>query len=88
MRHLDISRKAHKFISGFDAKQFRQVVSKMLDLLNNPEPADSGRLKGYDYERVDFGEYRIVYHFDADTVYVLLVGKRNDDEVYKDLSRL
>jgi mRNA-degrading endonuclease RelE of RelBE toxin-antitoxin system len=40
--------------------------------------------------RVDSGEYRIVYCFDpnADLVEVILVGKRNDDEVYKQLKRL
>ncbi len=38
----------------------------------------------------DEGEYRIVYRFDvdADLVEVILVGKRNDDEVYKQLKRL
>jgi mRNA interferase RelE/StbE len=40
--------------------------------------------------RVDSGEYRIVYRFDTnlDLVEVILVGKRNDDEVYKQLKRL
>ena len=34
--------------------------------------------------------YRIVYNFNADEdlVEVILVGKRNDDEVYKKLERL
>lgn len=42
------------------------------------------------YYRVDSGEYRIVYRFNAneDLVEVILVGKRNDDDVYKRLERL
>jgi len=35
---------------------------------------------------VDAGEYRIVYRA-TETVELLLVGKRNDDEVYKQLKR-
>jgi mRNA interferase RelE/StbE len=53
-------------------------------------PANSKALAGYaEYYRVDSGEYRIVYYFDsdADLVEVILVGKRNDDEVYKQLQR-
>ena len=30
---------------------------------------------------------RIVYAFDSDTVYIILIGKRNDDEVYLRLNR-
>ncbi len=59
----------------------------MLDLLQNPEPHDARLLKGYSYRRVDVGEYRIVYDLPEDLVRVLLIGKRNDDEVYKELSR-
>jgi mRNA interferase RelE/StbE len=87
MRKLEISRAAHKFFSELDAKQYRQVGKKMFALLTTPQPADSGKLQGYDYLRVDVGEFRIVYHFDDETVYVVLIGKRNDDEIYKDLAR-
>ncbi|CCQ69679.1 hypothetical protein CWATWH0402_3452 [Crocosphaera watsonii WH 0402] len=39
---------------------------------------------------MDSSEYRIVYRFypEQDLVEVILVGKRNDDEVYKKLERL
>lgn len=87
MRKLDMSRDAHKFVADLDAKQYRQVVRKVFALLTDPEPGDAGKLRGYDYWRVDVGEFRIVYYFDDETVYVVLIGKRNDDEVYKDLDR-
>jgi mRNA interferase RelE/StbE len=38
--------------------------------------------------RKDSGEYRVVYRYDDTTVYIMLIGKRNDDEVYKQLERL
>ncbi len=53
----------------------------------NPEPQDSKTLIGYDYRTADIGEYRIVYRFDRDFVYVALIGKRNDSDIYKRLKR-
>lgn len=76
------------FLMGLPGKQFKQVASTVLGLLKNPEPHDSKQLAGYPYRRVDIGEYRIVCEAAADEVRVLLVGKRNDDEVYKLLKRL
>jgi mRNA interferase RelE/StbE len=43
-----------------------------------------------DYKKVDSGEYRIVYRVSDEekTIYVILIEKRNDDEVYKILKNL
>lgn len=88
MRKLDMTRDAYKFLENLQqAKQFRQVAIKAFALLNDPTPSDSAQLKGYDYYRVDVGEYRIVYKFDDEAVYLVLIAKRNDDEVYKALKR-
>jgi mRNA interferase RelE/StbE len=38
--------------------------------------------------QVDFGEYRIVYQVQGEDLQVLVIGKRNDDDAYKKLSRL
>jgi len=63
-------------------------MSKVLSLLSELAPADTSAQKGYEsLHRVDQGEFRIVYRFDEKSVAVLIVGKRNDDEVYKKLSR-
>ncbi|WP_256874962.1 type II toxin-antitoxin system RelE/ParE family toxin [Nostoc sp. C052] len=56
-----------------------------------PLPADSEKLSGYQgLYRVDSGEYRIIYRYfsDRDLIEVILVGKRNDDDVYERLKRL
>lgn len=84
MYKIDITKAAGKFIKKLPPKQYRQVVGTILSLRENSTPHDSKQLVGYPkYRRVDIGEYRIVYRFDADTVYIAIVGKRNDDEVYK-----
>jgi mRNA interferase RelE/StbE len=85
MLKLLVSRKAQKFLDGLPAKQFRQIVKKIFALLENPKPHDSKELKGYPFLRNDVGEYRIIYDLQEDTLRLIIVGKRNDDEVYKKL---
>jgi mRNA interferase RelE/StbE len=91
MAKLDGLEAVLDFLKGLQPKISAQIAKKVLSLNINPLPADSKELKGYSgYYRVDSGEYRIVYRFDPDEdlVEVVLVGKRNDDEVYKKLERL
>lgn len=87
MRKLDLDHDAAKYLQDSDAKQYKQIASKMLSLMANATPADYSQLKGYSYYRVDSGEYRIVYRLDTDTVYIALIGKRNGDKVYDKLKR-
>ena len=49
----------------------------------DPEPHDSKELKGYPYRGTDIGEYRIIYRLEENVLKIVLVGKRNDSEVYK-----
>lgn len=88
MAKLLLSRRARDFLDSLPAKQFRQVALRVFDLLKDPVAPDTKQLTGYPYRRADCGEYRIVYALDSDTVTVLLVGKRNDSDVYKQLRRL
>lgn len=86
---LKPSKSALRFVESLPPKQFRQVWLKVLGLLAEPFPTDASKLQGYGYHRVDFGEYRMVYQVVEDTTLeLILIGKRNDDEVYKQLKRL
>ena len=83
---MQLTRDAQKFLDTLPPKQFRQVVQKVFALLSNPRPNDSKELKGYPFLRSDMGEYRIVYDLpNEDTLRVILIGKRNDDDVYRKL---
>ena len=88
MLKLDITHDCLKFLRTLDARQCRQVVMTLLNLLHTPEPPDSAPLTGFPYRRVDIGEYRIIYRIDGAILKVPLIGKRNDDEVYRALRRL
>ena len=77
-----------KWLDSAQEKQFSQVWAKILMLLKEPRPNDSkkiGEHEGDDLYRADAGEFRIVYSFDANTLRLRLIGKRNDAEVYKSL---
>ena len=86
---LSITRQALKAVKQLDAKQYKQVVSTILSLCANNAPNDSATLKGASNgeRRVDIGEYRIIYAISAEAIEILVVGKRNDGEVYKIFER-
>ncbi len=88
MLALDLTHQAKDFLDQLDPKKFRQVVKKILSLMENPKSADSKPLQGYPFWRADIGEYRIIYRVEGNSLKVALVDRRNDDEVYKKLSRL
>lgn len=80
-------------------KHLRQVAARIDSLETDPLPADSKAIRGDAYRkagwnlyRVDAGEYRIVYDLDAQTgkltvVTVAVIGRRNDDAVYRLMER-
>lgn len=76
----------HKDLLNLQPKFFKQVMSKILDLIDNPTPQDYKVLKGYNnYYLVDQGEFRIIYIIENTEIKIIKVGKRNDDEVYQNL---
>ncbi len=91
MAKLDGLQTVLDFLKGLQPKIAAQIAKKVLALNVDPLPNDSKQLIGSPgYYRVDSGEYRIIYSFnpEEDLVEIILVGKRNDDEVYKKLERL
>ena len=88
MLTIKIEARAQKFLRRVPHKHGRQIVGKIDALATNPFPPDSKRLKGLPFHQVDSGEYRIAYNLESPIVHVYLIGKRNDDEVYKQLKRM
>jgi len=83
MYKIDITRAAGQIIKTLQPKQYRQVVSTILALRENPAIIDSKQLsEDAGYYRIDIGEYRIIYRFEKDTVYIAVIGKINDDEIF------
>ena len=88
MLFLSLDKRAQKFLNKLSTKQFDQIDRKIRELQEIPFPNDTKSIKGIDWYRVDVGEYRIVYNVRGGALDIPLIGKRNDDEVYKRLRRL
>ena len=88
MRALRLEDEIPKYFSTLPPKHAKQVVTKIMQLLNNVRPNDSELLSGYkNCYRVTSGEYRVIYMYSPEDVRVLVVGPRNDDSVYKSFER-
>ena len=86
--NLEITNDARSFLEDLPSKQYKQVASKIFELLRNPYPHDAKHIKGLSgYRRITSGEFRIVYAVVGETIRIALVGKRNDDEIYRILAR-
>ncbi len=89
MLTVDFSRDAEKFSLRLPPKQKGQVGWRISALAENPYASDTRGLKGFtSLRRADIGEYRIIYRVLETTLFVVLIGKRNDDEVYRKLRRM
>ncbi|SHN71656.1 type II toxin-antitoxin system RelE family toxin [Desulfovibrio litoralis] len=85
-----VTKDADKAIDKMPDKQFCQIYDAMEALRVNPEPEDSKELISNirpKRRRKDIGEYRIIYWYDDECLYIDVIGKRNDKEVYKQAKR-
>ena len=88
MLAIDLSKQAARFLEELPAKQARQIAEKLQALATDPQALPSELLRGYaPMRRVRAGEFRIIYVAVDDVIQVRLIGKRNDDEIYKALER-
>ena len=90
MRRIDLSRQAAKFLKGLPPKHGRQIATKLAELCFDPRPHDSKELQSgaSAYRRTDVGEYRVIYSVTEQLIMVALIGKRNDDAVYRMFRRM
>ena len=89
MLELRLLEDSADFLATRPPKHQRQIVAKIQALRNDPCPADSKVMKGSEagFRRADVGEYRILYRIEDNALRVALIGKRNDDEVYRRMGR-
>ncbi len=83
---INLSRQADKLLTTLDAKQFKQIVKTIFSLAKEPMQSDIKKMISqtvHEYYRKDIGEYRLIYRITDKVLYIALVGKRNDDDIYK-----
>lgn len=79
------------FLDSIPQKHARQIVKKIDLLAQDPTQVPTVQLSGFLHlKRAKSGEYRIIFQIVEDVIeiHILRVGKRNDDEVYKNLDSL
>lgn len=79
------------FLDNIPKKHARQIVGKIDLLAKDPTQLPTVQLSGFPHlKRAKSGEYRIIFQIVEDVIeiHILRVGKRNDDEVYKNLGNL
>lgn len=79
------------FLDSIPQKHARQIVKKIDLLAQDPTQVPTVQLSGFPHlKRAKSGEYRIIFQIVEDVIeiHILRVGKRNDDEVYKNLDSL
>ena len=87
MLRVKISRDAAKTLERLPPKHARQVAGRINALRADPEASDTRQLHGYPLRRADVGEYRVVYIVVGEILHIEVVGKRNDNDVYRRLKR-
>ncbi|OFX33045.1 MAG: hypothetical protein A2Z07_00565 [Armatimonadetes bacterium RBG_16_67_12] len=88
---LRVDRQVIKDVGHLDPKIFRQVVTRILELGQNPRPHDSEELKAYRDPKVpgrkgfraDQGEYRVLYTVDEARKVVIVFRVAHRHEVYR-----
>lgn len=89
MLRINLTKQAINFLKKIPAKHKHQIERKLSQLEKVHTPNDAKLLKEVNgIWRIDSGEYRIIYRVGSEFIFVLLVGKRNDDEVYDKLKCL
>lgn len=90
MLKINLSKQAEKFLRNIPPKHAKQIAKKLVQLRLDPKPQDVKKLINSVYLRVDSGEYRIIYLLNEKTgiLEIVIIGKRNDGQVYRKLNNL
>jgi mRNA interferase RelE/StbE len=86
---LSLTRDCCAFIKGLDSKPARQVYERILGLCEDPKPQNAKPLVAHKgLWRMRVGDFRVIYSIEDNRVNIVIVDRRNDDEVYKRIERL
>ncbi len=88
MLRFRLHRQAATFLAGLPGKHARQIADRIEVIRRDPADTYGAELKGYaPFRRIKAGEYGIIYKVEGEELFVALIGKRNDDAIYKLIRR-
>ena len=77
MRKLALNQALLIELRNLPPRQYRQVVSAILDLLADPLPVNSVMVEGTPYRRLLIGESRVIYTADEESIRLVAAGTRS-----------
>jgi len=83
----NLSKDSTRFLQKLDKKQFGQLFTALTALCDDARPHDSIAMGDGSHFRKDVGEYRVIYRFDETTMFITVVGNRNDSAAYQEFDR-
>jgi mRNA interferase RelE/StbE len=88
MRKIEFSRQAERFLRDAPSKHAKHIIGRIQGLAMDEKTGQTSELKGYaPMRRLKSDEYRVIYEISENRIQIIVVGKRNDDEVYQMLKR-
>ena len=81
---LKASKKLLEKLMKKDMVKAKAISLKIKSLAENPKDSSMKKLTGYSYYRVRVGNYRIIYNYDDESLFIHVIGKR--DKVYTTLN--
>jgi mRNA interferase RelE/StbE len=86
MLNIQLSARSRDFLTKIPKKHAGQIAQKIQEIALDENTRPAHPLKGFPlYYRVKSGEYRFIYKIENGTILlILIIGKRNDDEIYRD----
>ncbi|HEY9678450.1 MAG TPA: hypothetical protein V6C76_10605 [Drouetiella sp.] len=78
----ELSNDSLRFLKKRDPKQFRQIFQAIVSLCETPRPTDSIAMGDGIHFRQSVGEFRVIYKFDSEKLFVSTIGHRNDGAAY------
>ena len=86
MLRLKLSKEAARFLEKIPAKHVRQIAERIAALQADPTVPTEDLKNHPPFRRLKSGEYRIIHFIEDGTLYITLIGKRNDDDIYKQIA--
>lgn len=85
---VQIVKKAAKSLNKLPKPIVKRILDKISELEDNPKPAGSKKLQGYELYRLRVGDWRVIYSIEEKVLLILVVSIKSRGKVYKNLESL
>lgn len=89
MLEVDFANQPIKYLKKLvkSSPETKKLIAAQIETLcQNPTPTTARKLINYPYYRVRVGNYRIIYRYDDECLYIVIVDKR--ERAYKRLKSM